>query len=252
VLTNELPADVANGRVDYMEIVGFSDHKSTAAVWYRLLNLGYRIPAGAGTDAMTNYADLRGPVGMNRVFLDTHGDTSPAALLAALKAGRTFASNGPLLGLEVDGRRPGDAILLSRPGKLKYKIALRSPVPVNHLEVVQDGKVVATYGVGPKRDLDAAGEISIDHSGWLLLRAWNDGSDPHVLDIYPYATTSPIYLELPGGHPADPEDAEYFAHWLDRVIADASARKDYRTERERQEMLDSLRKARDHFSALSR
>ena len=28
---NELPADVANGKVDYIEIVGFSDHKSTAA-----------------------------------------------------------------------------------------------------------------------------------------------------------------------------------------------------------------------------
>src|SRR5262249_33741652 len=64
-LTNALPADVAHGKVDYIEIVGFSDHRSTAAVWYKLLNLGYRIPAGAGTDAMTNYASLRGPVGMN-------------------------------------------------------------------------------------------------------------------------------------------------------------------------------------------
>ncbi len=57
-LSNELPADVANGKVDYMEIVGFSDHKATAGIWYRLLNLGFRIPAGAGTDAMANYADL--------------------------------------------------------------------------------------------------------------------------------------------------------------------------------------------------
>ena len=40
-LTNQLPADVANGKVDYIEIVGFADHKSTAAIWYRLLNLGY-------------------------------------------------------------------------------------------------------------------------------------------------------------------------------------------------------------------
>ena len=250
VLTNELPADVANGKVDYMEIVGFSDHKSTASVWYRLLNLGYRIPAGAGTDAMTNYADLRGPVGMNRVFLDTRGDISPAALLAALKAGRTFASNGPLLGLDVDGRHPGDTVSLSHSGKLKFKIALRSPMPVDHLEVVQDGKVVASYT--PSGQLDAVGEVQVDHSGWVLLRAWSDGSDPHVLDIYPYATTSPIYLELPGGRTGHPEDAAYFSHWLDRVIADASARKDFRTEAERQKTLDYLQKARDKFSALAR
>jgi hypothetical protein len=49
-LSNELPADVANGKVDYMEIVGFSDHKSTAHVWYRLLNLGFAFrPARAPT-----------------------------------------------------------------------------------------------------------------------------------------------------------------------------------------------------------
>jgi len=31
--------DVALGKVDYMEIVGFSDHGITARVWYQLLNL---------------------------------------------------------------------------------------------------------------------------------------------------------------------------------------------------------------------
>jgi Tol biopolymer transport system component len=44
-LTSELPVDVALGKVDYMEILGFSDHRSTARVWYQLLNLGFRIPA---------------------------------------------------------------------------------------------------------------------------------------------------------------------------------------------------------------
>ena len=63
-----------------LEVVGFCDHKSTADVWYRLLNLGYRMPAGAGTDAMANYASLRGPVGMNRVFLDTGRATTPGGV----------------------------------------------------------------------------------------------------------------------------------------------------------------------------
>ncbi|HZT05053.1 MAG TPA: CehA/McbA family metallohydrolase, partial [Steroidobacteraceae bacterium] len=42
-LTDELPVDVALGKVDYMEILGFSDHRATADVWYRLLNLGFRL-----------------------------------------------------------------------------------------------------------------------------------------------------------------------------------------------------------------
>ena len=49
-ITDELPVDVALGKLDYMEIVGFSDHKSTAEVWYKLLNLGFKLPAGGGTD----------------------------------------------------------------------------------------------------------------------------------------------------------------------------------------------------------
>jgi TolB protein len=252
-LSNELPADVANGKVDYIEIVGFSDHKATAHVWYRLLNLGYRLPTGAGTDAMANYAALRGPVGMNRVFLDTGGDASPAALKAALKAGRTFASNGPLLGLDVEGKRPGDVISRSAPGTVHYRIALRSPVAVDHLELVQNGRVVKAFPLsGDRRNFDAAGELQVDTDGWLVLRAWNDGSDPQVLDIYPYATTSPVYLDLPGGLPPDPVDAAYFTTWLDRVIAEAESRNDYRNARERAATIDYLRKARDHYATAVR
>jgi len=252
-LSNALPADVAAGKVDYIEIVGFSDHKATANVWYRLLNLGFRLPAGAGTDAMANYASLRGPVGMNRVFLETGGDTTPAAARSALKEGRTFATNGPLLGLELAGKRPGDTVARPAPGKVPYRIALRSPVAVDHLELVRNGQVVKSFRLaGDRRSLDAAGELEVDSGGWLLLRTWNDGADPQVLDIYPYATTSPIYLDLPGGAPAAPNDAAYFAAWMERVLEAASARDDYNTPREREETLAYLKQALDHYRGLAR
>src|SRR2546430_3746418 len=32
---DELPVDVALGKVDYLEIVAFADHQATAGVWYR-------------------------------------------------------------------------------------------------------------------------------------------------------------------------------------------------------------------------
>ena len=106
-ITDELPVDVALGKVDYMEIVGFSDHRSTAAVWYRLLNCGFRIPAGAGTDAMTNYASLRGPVGMNRVYVHSGKTLDHASWMRAIKAGKTFATNGPLLSLTAERQGAG-------------------------------------------------------------------------------------------------------------------------------------------------
>jgi hypothetical protein len=245
VLTHQLPADVAQGKVDYLEVVGFSDHKATAEVWYRLLNLGFHLPAGAGTDAMANYASLRGPVGLNRVFLDTGGKRDPAAVFAALKNGHGFVTNGPLLGLLLGGRKPGDTVKIAAPGKLAYRVSLRSMVAVQHLEIVQNGHVIKRFDLGDDhRHFDAAGEVEIGASGWIVLRAWNEGSDPQVLDLYPYATTNPVWLDLPGGVPAAFAEAKYFMAWLDRVIAAVDARDDFNTAGEKASTLAYLRQAR--------
>jgi TolB protein len=250
VLSHQLPADVASGKVDYLEVVGFSDHKATAAVWYRLLNLGYRLAAGAGTDAMANYASLRGPVGMNRVFLEQRGGDD---LLASLKQGHSFVSNGPLLGLLVSDREPGDTLALAAPGATKYKVALRSPVAVDHLELVHNGRVVKQFELGgDRRSFDGEGEVDVAQGGWLLLRAWNDGADPQLLDLYPYATTNPVWLDVPGGAPPAREDAAYFAAWLGRVIEAADARDDYNDAEEKRATLDYLRAAQAIYQGKAR
>jgi TolB protein len=245
-LTHTLPADVALGKVDYLEVVGFSDHRSTAGVWYKLLNLGYRIPAGAGTDAMANYASLRGPVGLNRVYIHTGGSTEPGVLLDALKAGRTFASNGPQLALQVESSNPGEtATVPTGKQRVRYRGALRSPVPIDHLEVLYNGRVVATHRLGKERtDVDIIGDLTVRESGWILLRAWNEGANPLIFDLYPYATTSPVYVQVPGSEPRSPQDATYFVHWMDRVISAAEARNDYNDAQEKQQTLDYLRSAR--------
>jgi hypothetical protein len=249
-LSDALPADVAHGKIDYYEVMGFSDHHATADIWYRLLNLGYRIPAGAGTDAMANYASLRGPVGMNRVFLQTQGEATPQALHAALKQGRTFVSNGPLLGLEVAGKHPGDEIALAGAQTLAYHAALRSLVPVDHFELVYNGKVVASHRLdGARTQADVSGSIRVDTGGWLLLRAWNDQADPLILDIYPYASTSPIYVTVKDAPQRSPADAAYFARWLDRVIESAAARTDYNSAQEKRWTIDYLQSARAIFQS---
>jgi hypothetical protein len=251
VLTNALPADVALGKADYYEAVGFDDHLITNEVWYKLLNCGFRLPAGAGTDAMTNYASLRGPVGMNRVFLDTSGANTPQALRDALTRGKTFATNAALLGLEVDGRHPGDELALSGPRQVTYHAALRSFAPVEHLELIYNGKVVATHKLsGTRTQADVSGTVALTGSGWLLLRAWNKDAQPLVLDIYPYATTSPVYVTLDGKPTRSPADAAYFVRWLDRTIETSAARTDYNSDAEKTSTLDYLKAARAVYAAM--
>src|SRR2546422_1491978 len=63
-LSYELPVDAALGKVDYMEVMGYSDHLITSGIWYRLLNCGFRIPAGAANDAVPNFPCLPGRPGV--------------------------------------------------------------------------------------------------------------------------------------------------------------------------------------------
>jgi TolB protein len=68
-----------------------------------------------------------------------------------------------------------------------------------------------------------------------------------VQDIYPYASTSPIYVTVDQKRPRSPDDAAYFVSWLDRVIANATARTEYNTEQEKQNTLEYLNAARAVF-----
>src|SRR5262249_7331433 len=204
------------------EAVGFSDHKSTADVWYRLLNCGFRLPAAAGTDAMANYASLRGPVGLNRVYAEVPKGRLDAKLwLASLKQGRTFATNGPVIGFSLgDQQLGGEFKLPAGEQSVKFTAWLRSLVPVDRLQIVFNGEVVRELKVNAKTNsTDAQGTIPLNRTGWCLLRALGDKSQHPVLDAYPYATTSPIYVTVKDAPRHPTQEAEYFIAWIDRLSA---------------------------------
>jgi len=255
-LTNELPVDIALGKVDYYEVLGFSEHRTSAAVWYRLLNCGFRPAAAAGTDAMANFASLRGPVGMNRVYVMTEPATTADARndlsarrqnwLAGLRAGRTLATNGPLVGLTVEGQPPGSEVAVpAGAAAISYKGFLRSVVPVDHLELVLNGQVARTIHLtGAHLSADFAGKLPVSGNGWLLVRAWNDAAHPEIFDLYPYATTNAFFIRASGAAAHCGSDAQYFVKWLDRLEEVATAHKGYNTAAERETTLGQIRAAR--------
>jgi TolB protein len=248
-LTNELPIDVALNKMDYYEVVGFSDHRITAHVWYRLLNCGFRIPIGGGTDAMSNYASLRGPVGTNRGYVQLDGPLNADGWFQNLKKGRSFASNSALVGLLVNGKSAGDEIVLPNGSHdLKFDAAMRSIVPMDHVEVVFNGDVIKTIDLSADRmSADANGNININRSGWIVLRTWSEHAEDPVLDLYPYATTGAIYVKVGDQQVRSAEDAAYFLTWIDKVQSAAEKHPDYNSEWERQHVLQLIKDARAVF-----
>ncbi len=252
-LTHALPVDVALGKVDYLEVGGFSDHLATAEVWYRLLNAGFRLPAGAGTDAMANFASLHGPVGMNRVFVRSGATLDYRGWLEALKAGRTFVSNGPLLSFTLDGHDAGDELRFpAGVHPVTARVSLRSSVPVERLEIVANGVVVAPIPLSAdSMRADASVPLPITRSGWLTLRAYSRHSSPAVLDGYPFATTSPIYVIVAGRPIRSPEAARWFVRWIERLEAGAAAHTGWNDAAEKAEVLGRLAQARERFLQLA-
>src|SRR5205085_11238195 len=94
---------------------------------------------------------------------------------------------------------------------------------------------------------DVNGRVEIHVNGRLSLRAWIEHAEPKVQDIYPYASTSPIYITVDRQAPRSAEEAAYFVSWLDRVIAGATARSDYNSAEEKQNTLQYLSAARTVF-----
>ncbi len=256
-VNHALPVDLALGKVDYIEILGFAEHKSTAEVWYRLLNCGFHLPAAAGTDAMANYSSLRGPVGLNRVYVNVPARQPNSSLriapwLEALKKGKTFATNGPLLNLTLNAKEIGDTLQLP-PGNHEIKVSgwLRSIVPIDHLELICNGQLARAFKIYPGgTSADIQGTITISQSGWCLLRALSDKPAYPILDMYPYATTSPIYIEVAGSTPSHQEDARYFEAWIDRMTEALKLNRDWNSEAEKADVLQQLSQARKFYEHL--
>ncbi|PYT32918.1 MAG: hypothetical protein DMG57_00405 [Acidobacteria bacterium] len=83
-------------------------------VYYRFLNCGFRLPVSGGSASGV----MASPLGYNRLYVKVSRPFSVNRWLSALKAGRNFATNGPMIFLTVNGQEPGASLRFAgRKGK---------------------------------------------------------------------------------------------------------------------------------------
>jgi hypothetical protein len=99
---------------------------------------------------------------------------------------------------------------------------------------------------------DVSGEIVANGSGWLLARAYAEDGSEDVLDIYPYATTSPIYVVVDRRPRRSHAAAHWALQWLDRLQMAARANADYRSSEERDLVLRDIARAREFYETCAR
>lgn len=221
----ELVADAALGLVDSVDLTGIHNlwgTKATEYLYHRLLGCGLRLAATAGTDSMLSHSRgsvVSNPPGWSRAYANLGG--KPLSVVAwqdAVRAGRTFATNGPWLELDVAGHGPGDTIALDRTGSVSV-VARVVGLGVETLEIVGPDGPIATIDVAPDaEEAELTADLDVAEPMWLAAAA-RGGIHPAVLGPQVYAHTSPVWVEVAGQSIARPGDAAWCLDWLDRFEA---------------------------------
>src|SRR5688500_1673614 len=140
----EFPIDLALGVINGLDIVSNMDEDAATYLYYRVLNCGLRCTASAGTDTQMDVTDNGSISGGGKVYVKLEPPLTYAKWIEGFKAGRTFASNGPLLIFTVDDKGPGSEIKLTGPRRLNIAAEALSLAPMQAIELVVNGEVVAT------------------------------------------------------------------------------------------------------------
>lgn len=172
----ERAADIVLGLINAVEMMTFNPlNPNNAQInpygiadWYRYLNLGYQVPVVGGSDKMAASSLLGGI----RTYAHLGGrEFTYENWMAAVRAGNTFVTVGPLLEIEVDGHVPGQSVQLSGTGgtvTVQWRVASVG-LPIEQVEVVVGGLAVDAVTV---RGLEAQGSatVKVSESTWVALR----------------------------------------------------------------------------------
>ena len=83
-----------------------------------------------------------------------------------------------------------------------------------------------------------------------MLRAFSAKAEYPVLDNFVYATTSPVYVSIAGAPARSPEDARYFAAWIEHLAQVTAAYPDWNSPAEKADVLARLAAAKAVYERL--
>ncbi len=234
----EVPVAAALDWVDTMRVVGprnNADEVWTEAqvierfkAYYQYLDCGFHIPISAASLAAEKTLSPLDRAGSARVLarLSKINDFSFRAFTDLIKAGRSWATNGPLLTLTVNGQDPIGRDLLAKgelksilySGKpLKVVFGARSVRPLSRVELLYNGEVVASPPVSATSEYAAQDfDLTASEGGWVVARAFEAQTDPNA--PVRYAHSSPVYVLSSGHQKINKSQAQTFLSQIEQRL----------------------------------
>ncbi len=218
----EFALDAALGQLDTVDILTDTKIDEALTFWYHMLNCGLRLPATAGTDR----AEPHIPIGHQRTYARLSFPFSNDDWVEAIRKGASFVTNGPMIQLTAEKLGPGEELVLSRPGKIRIVAHAESQLPIQKLEIVQNGEVVRSANADPCGcRAETAFDLMIQGPAWIAARVMG-AKHPEIM-YYPHpewshpvvAHTSPIYVKYGHSRLAVPASARYLLGRMHKLEA---------------------------------
>jgi hypothetical protein len=238
----ELPVDAALGAVDAMDVMSNNPEEVGVELWYKLLNAGIRLGISAGTDSFTNVADHY-TLGGHRVYASIRGPFTYAKWTEAFQRGNTFATNGPMIWLKVNGAEPGDELRLSDgPQQVFLDLKVDAADAPERIELIVNGRVISPV---PKM-------LRLDRSSWIAARATGPWNRMVLNDTSLFAHTSPVYVTLGGKPIRSAPDARHWVEWITALMVRTGERGRFADEARKQEVLKLFDEARGIYERMEK
>ncbi|HSA96645.1 MAG TPA: CehA/McbA family metallohydrolase [Acidobacteriota bacterium] len=205
------------------------DNRRAIEDWFHLLNRGYPIRIVAASDA---HGVEGGETGYARTYVlmaePVAGAVDEKALVAALKKGRAFISNGPIVAVKANGKATFGDLVAAKKGRVDLDITVTGApwLDVSEVRVIVNGERQAPLPMkgADGRTVKYRGRVAVDlpSDGWiavevlggrtlypLIQQRSGDGTPEEA--ARPYALTNPILVDANGDGRSDPV-------WPEKVI----------------------------------
>ncbi len=201
-------ADLVLGRIDALEVTPESIRPKE---WYRAWNAGLLVALVGASGKDSNRVCL----GAMRTGVPIPDDVgfSLESWIEAVRSGRTIVTTGPIIEVEVDGRRIGDSLELPEPGHdLPVQATLRSAHSLRGtLEIIMNGNSVVRSEIsGDEATLRSM--IKVDEPGWLSARFVGQTIRSQ------FAHTSPVAVLIRGERRREATAVTYFQRQIEKTL----------------------------------
>ena len=163
-------------------------HPDTRAIWFALLNRGYRIAGTAFSDEHF------------RTYTQVPGDLTADRLMRAIANGQNMITNGPLISLSIFAAGPGNQLPAGhkRRATIHAWATAKSDAYLTRIELIRNARVIQSWDLKEQpRKYRISTTLEDTVNCWYLARCY--GADTSQV-----ALTNPIYFETKNFAPPQP------------------------------------------------